>query len=399
MGVEGSRVGIVGGSIAGCAAAIALERAGCEVTVFERSRNELADRGVGIGIPAEAQEDLLAGGYLDADILATKTAERLWMVRDEDSPTGRVAWRQPWIVVAANWGMLWRSLRVRLRHGEYRQAASVREVVRDGDRVVVVLADGSRERFDVVVGADGYRSSVRNLVDVRAKPVYVGYSLWRGTYPEEHLPGPVPPVLDGDMTTVCFPGGHAIVYLIPALAPGKRIVNWAVYHRTSGTIRFDEPTSFPPGAVPGELLAELENLVARSFPPYWAEVVRRTGPESVSLQPIYDTSVERYAGGRMLLAGDAGVVARPHTGAGAVRALQDAMALERLCGTCGSWDEVLVGYDGLRCEAGNGFVELGQRLGRAQVERTPAWHDMTEQDFRDWVRATLDQRGAYSYQS
>lgn len=399
MGVEGSRVGIVGGSIAGCAAAIALGRAGCEVTVFERSGSELSDRGVGIGILGEAQEELIADGYLDADTLARQTVERVWMVRDEDSPTGRVAWRQPWAMVVANWGMLWRSLRVRLGDGEYRQAASVGEVERDGDGVVVVLADGSRERFDVVVGADGYRSSVRNLVDVHAKPVYAGYSLWRGTYPEERLPGPVPSVLDGDITTVCFPGGHAIVYLIPAPAPGGRIVNWAAYHSVPGTIRFDEPTSFPPGAVPEGLLAELEKLVARSFPPYWAEVVRRTGRESVSLQPIYDTSVARYAQGRMLLAGDAGVVARPHTGAGAVKALQDALALERLCGTCGSWDEVLAGYDGLRCEAANGLVELGQRLGRAQVERTPAWHDMTEHDFRDWVRATLDRRGAYAHRS
>lgn len=47
----GLNVAIIGGSIAGCAAAIALRRVGCEVTVYERSRGTLEDRGAGIGMP------------------------------------------------------------------------------------------------------------------------------------------------------------------------------------------------------------------------------------------------------------------------------------------------------------------------------------------------------------
>ena len=48
---RGFRVGIVGGSIAGCTAAIELVRLGCEVTLFERTGEELKDRGAGIGVP------------------------------------------------------------------------------------------------------------------------------------------------------------------------------------------------------------------------------------------------------------------------------------------------------------------------------------------------------------
>jgi len=43
MLVRGSRVGIIGGSIAGCATAIALERLGCDVQVFERSSGVLRE--------------------------------------------------------------------------------------------------------------------------------------------------------------------------------------------------------------------------------------------------------------------------------------------------------------------------------------------------------------------
>lgn len=46
--MAGSRVAVVGGSIAGCAAAIALSRVGCDVTVCGRTHADLADRGFGL---------------------------------------------------------------------------------------------------------------------------------------------------------------------------------------------------------------------------------------------------------------------------------------------------------------------------------------------------------------
>ena len=67
MLVRGSRVGIIGGSIAGCAAAIALERLGCDVRVFECSSGVLRDRGSGIAIPLALRDDLIDSGDLPAD--------------------------------------------------------------------------------------------------------------------------------------------------------------------------------------------------------------------------------------------------------------------------------------------------------------------------------------------
>ena len=62
MKIEGSTVGIVGGSIAGCAAATALARLGCHVEVFERSSGELRDRGSGIAIPLALRDELVTAG-------------------------------------------------------------------------------------------------------------------------------------------------------------------------------------------------------------------------------------------------------------------------------------------------------------------------------------------------
>ena len=60
--IVGSRVAVIGGSIAGCAAAIALRRVGCDVTVFERSSHELGDRGFGIAIPQTLHHQLQKEG-------------------------------------------------------------------------------------------------------------------------------------------------------------------------------------------------------------------------------------------------------------------------------------------------------------------------------------------------
>ncbi len=68
------------------------------------------------------------------------------------------------------------------------------------------------------------------------------------------------------------------------------------------------------------------------------------------------------------------------------KALQDALALERACQEHDSWDEALAAYDRERCSPGNELVELGRRLGRAQVEETPDWTSMTAADFDGRMR-------------
>ena len=60
----------------------------------------------------------------------------------------------------------------------------------------------------------------------------------------------------------------------------------------------------------------------------WAELVRLTRLEGLAVQPVYDLVPARVAAGRCFLVGDAGSVARPHTGLGATKAIQDAIALE-----------------------------------------------------------------------
>jgi len=64
---SGLKVGIVGGSIAGCTTAIELVRLGCDVTLYERTGEELKDRGAGIGVPPSVIDTFIRRDLVDAD--------------------------------------------------------------------------------------------------------------------------------------------------------------------------------------------------------------------------------------------------------------------------------------------------------------------------------------------
>ena len=387
MSVAGSRVAVIGGSIAGCAAAIAARRAGCEVTVFERSHADLRDRGFGIAIPVPLRTELEARGYLDADMPTCRVSWLAWTVRDGELPGGRVMLRQPFAGVHNNWGVLWRTLARRVPEEVYRHD-TVLAVRTDAGSVTMRTEDGRTRRYDLAIGADGYRSRVRDVVAPEAHLSYAGYVLWRGTYPHERMPDGAPEDLHRSSVFVVFPGGHGGFYLIPDRRPDRCLLNWVIYTAPPASLRRAGVRSLPPGTVDDGLRSYFDRIARAHLPPYWVEALRRTRIGEMSVQPIYDVTVPRYVSGRLALAGDAAALTRPHTGAGASKALEDARALERALLGHDDLDAALAEYDERRRPVGNALVDLGRRLGRDRVEQTPAWDRMTTTDFLAWVERT-----------
>jgi 2-polyprenyl-6-methoxyphenol hydroxylase-like FAD-dependent oxidoreductase len=241
-----------------------------------------------------------------------------------------------------------------------------------------------------VIGADGYCSTVRAALFADVGPVYAGYVLWRGSYDERLLPATaIGSFLEQGFATICFAGGHAVIYLIPGqdgrTGAGQRRVNWAIYGVPPDGVDFKGPTSIPPGGVSGRLAGRLDEIVGEHLPPAWAEVVRAGGPGVVFVQPIYDHAAPTFVAGRVVLAGDAAALSRPHTGSGATKALQDAVAFEDAGRASGSWPEILAAFNAERCAAGTGLVESGRQLGGGLVERTPDWAAMTPGDVERFV--------------
>ncbi|MDI2129009.1 FAD-dependent monooxygenase [Yinghuangia seranimata] len=378
--MHGGKVAVVGGSVGGCAAALAALRGGAdEITVYERAGERLEDRGAGLAMHNSRYAELETAGYIDADVPWLQVTHRRWYTRDDaHTPLGRAVGVLPAPFRTYNWGPLWRELRARVPHDVRFKYASTVDAVELGTGHADVHTASGTERFDLVIGADGYRSAVRAAAFPDVRPAYAGYLAWRGTCGVDEL---MKPDLwaETELVYVVFPGGHLVAYRVPDEVRGQR-VNWVMYTVPPPVegLSFDTPTSLPPGTVPSALYAHLVHVADELLPPYWGAMVLAPGPDNLFLQPIYDFTAPRYTAGRSLLVGDAATVARPHTGAGAVKALQDATVLESAIAGAATWQDALNAYDAGRAAVGRTIVDLGRSLGDALVLNAPDWAAMDQ---------------------
>jgi 2-polyprenyl-6-methoxyphenol hydroxylase-like FAD-dependent oxidoreductase len=389
--LAGLKVAIVGGSVIGCAAATALAAAGADVTVLERSQSELETRGSVLGLPGRLIPSLLERNLLTSDFVWRQIPNRQWLVKDGDEPMGRLIWEQPFTISSVSWAALFQGFRNNVPDSSYRKGSEVTAVADDAAGPRVSLASGEVVRANLVVAADGYLSGVRErLFGGGVEQSYSGYVVWRGWFDEregllrsvEHLEGP--------MKTVGFEHGHASVWLVPSsesAQPGRRQVTWNIYGgplppgilTENGAVM-----SVPPGRLSTEQRAFLHDLVDEVFPPLLADVVKVT-PQP-ALTPVYDVKVPSLAAGRIVLVGDAGTVVRPVTGSGAVKGVEDALALaDALVRTGGDVDAAVAEYNAERLPIDLGLVDLGQRMGVALVDDVPDWPSLSAEELEGWM--------------
>jgi 2-polyprenyl-6-methoxyphenol hydroxylase-like FAD-dependent oxidoreductase len=138
-------VAIVGGSIAGCSAAILLGRAGHDVHVYERSREGLVGRGGGIATTGPILASLIEHDLIDRDFPHLTATSAPFVVRTADEPTfGHVAWTMPMNLAAFHWTALWSALRGRVPDARYHPGAHVTGAVEvPSGRTELHFEDGS----------------------------------------------------------------------------------------------------------------------------------------------------------------------------------------------------------------------------------------------------------------
>ena len=390
------RGAVVGGSIAGCAAAIACGHAGLPVDVYERSGSGPAERGFGITMPRALHARLVEADYLDASMPVHEGGDRTWVVRDPSRPyQERELIRSPTQITACNWSLVWQSLRSRVPDAAYHPGERV-ELAGAGEELQLTYngASGRTRPFDLIIGADGMDSATRELVSPGSEQRFAGYAAWRARVVLDKLAGPHE-ALRQTGVTVLFPTGHAILYLIPD-TEGRIVVNWLVYTQVPESSGYDPRTTYLPGTAP-ELVGFIKDLSKSEMPPAWAEIVDCTPDDEISVYPVYDLEVDAYARGSLLLAGDAGSVTRPHTGSGAVKAFGDALCLERVLLEEPSLQQVVDRYSRERIGEGGKLVALGRRLGRTHVEEVPDFSLMDDADVQAWLEAPFKGEDHYIF--
>jgi 2-polyprenyl-6-methoxyphenol hydroxylase-like FAD-dependent oxidoreductase len=324
---------VIGGSMSGLLAAIMLTRRGWDVDVFERAEEELSGRGAGIVAQSELITRLEALGIDTAD-LGVAIATRKIFDRD-----GRVSATSTCPQILTAWERVYRLLRSAFPPQRYHRGRGLKAFAQNPDGIVAHFNDGQSLQADVLIGADGLRSTVRQQCLPKIAPLYAGYVAWRALLPERDFPPAIHRELFMLMTFCLPPGEQCLGYPVAGpnneLREGQRRYNVVWYRPADEQSELQElltdkndvthSISIPPPLIRAAPIAAMRAAAERLLAPQVREIIRLIA-EPI-LQPIYDLESPHLAFGRVAIVGDAAFVARPHVGAGVSKASDDAAAL------------------------------------------------------------------------
>ena len=337
------RVIVVGCGIGGATTSLALQKAGIEHVVLEQAE-ELAEVGAGLQLSPNAVRVLEWLGLGDklANIGVAPQAHIFL-----DGLTGETLLKTPLMPKVqdffgypyyhAHRAQLLDLLTSAVREGQVRLNATVGKVEQVANRVRVTLEDGSVEEGDVLIGADGVHSVVREQIFKPDPPRNTGCVAWRGLVPPD-----VAQAHGFEKNAYAYMAPHrcAVLYYVA----GGNMFNWVGIGPYSANAR----ESWSQKGSNEAALAEYEE---------WLPEVRSIISET---QNLFMTSMrdreplDSWVSGRVALLGDAAHAMLPYHAQGAGQSIEDAWVLVR-CLERGSGDvaTALERYESLRLDRAN----------------------------------------------
>lgn len=188
-------IGISGAGIGGLAAAIALRKLGKDVVVFEQA-SQFARVGADINLTPNAVLALDGLGIGDAlRDTAARPSHRISRTWDTGEETSRIEMAE---AAQTRYGApqltmhradLMTALEQAMPSDNVRLGKRTQSIVETPDGIDMTFADGSTQRVDVLVGADGIHSTVRTAIVGKEHPVFTGVVAFRAVVPAERLQG------------------------------------------------------------------------------------------------------------------------------------------------------------------------------------------------------------------
>lgn len=394
MSAPTGRAIVIGGSLAGLFAGLLLRRK-FAVDIYERADTELAGRGAGIVTHALLWEALDAAGIAWQQNLGIEVKTRRCF-----DPDGRLGLEYPYRQTLTAWDRLYDMLRRTFPSAHYHRKKELAAIEERPGGVAARFADGSVAEGDLLIGADGLRSTVRAQLLPAVMPIYAGYAAWRALVPESAIA----PELHAQMfdhMAFCLPTGEQMLGY-PVAGPnndlrvGRRRYN-LVWYRPADELQLrrlltddtgiTHAVSIPPPLISRAVIADMRAAAETVLAPQFSDLIQLV--DQPILQAIYDLESPRMAFGRVALIGDAAFVARPHVGAGVAKAAQDALALARVLSGTGDVAEALRRMEATQLPFGGRIVARARELGAClQPKHTVAVEHATEDRLRT-AAATL----------
>lgn len=348
------RILIIGGGFSGMSAAIQLRKQGHAVDLVELDAG-WRNYGAGISLGGATLRTFRQLGILDAFLAQGHAADgvRLCLPHGPqvaELPTPRLAGAD-----VPGGGAILRPVLARIladatraSGADIRLGCTFTRFTQDEQGVDVEFTDGQRRRYDLVIGADGLYSKVREaLLPQAPKPVYSGQAVWRAVLPR--LP---------EIET-------ATMWMGPRVKPGVNPVS-----KTEMYLFVTEPRPTNDHVDPASFVDRLRGLLEGFGAPALQAIRAQINAQSqIVFRPLEGLLVPRpWSLGRIVLIGDTVHATTPHLASGACIGIEDALVLaEELEQSTDDVPAALAAFEARRWERCRMVVENSSRLGEIEI--------------------------------
>ena len=354
MSASVNKVLIIGGGFSGMSAAIQLCKQGIETHLLEIDSDWRAD-GAGISVGGATLRAFEILGVLDDFLEQGSVQEALEIM----APTGQLLQTIPNPPVAGanvpGGGAIMRPVLARILSkkvvelgAKVRLGYTYSSIEQDADGVTVHFQDGSSDRFDLVIGADGVYSKTREwLLPDAPKPKYSGQGVWRAVLPR-------PPEAK-----------NTLMWVGPKLKTGVNPMS-----KDQVYLFLTEDKAVKERVPDDQLVSELKDLLS-TFPAPVVQTMRDQLDETsqVQLRPLDGLLVPLpWFRGRIVLIGDTVHATTPHLASGACIGIEDAIVLAEELASRGTLADALDAFQQRRWDRCRMVVENSGRLGQIEIE-------------------------------
>ncbi|BCT77369.1 salicylate hydroxylase [Sinomonas cyclohexanicum] len=325
-------IAIVGAGYAGAATAKALSLLGATVTVYEQA-SQVREVGAGIGLRPNSMERFRQWGISDAIAKVSSPSDYFEIL----TGTGEVIMKDSWPEIEKygpthliHRGDFIEALLGVLPEGMVKLGHRLERIEDKGDRAVLTFTNGTTAEADLVIGADGIKSVVRQQLFSDEPPVFSGEHAYRV-------------VIDGDAAHGLSVDDNLRMYI----GHGTKVYFLPLRHRNQ--VSFDITSLNPDGTWAPEITKEDLLKTVEGFDQRIVDIVRDLDMDAVNIRAVYDIDpVDTWHSGSVVLVGDAAHSMLHHQGQGANSAILDAGAVADALAEAPSVKEALAQYQAAR---------------------------------------------------